>query len=552
LFEGHTLRERGWPTFVVDALPADSPLRPAGVVPGDRLRYDLPLGRWMNLAAGEEVELTVLHGEEQRRIGVTAPAAKSLPRHQVVNYVTDQVGTFAALVIALIIGVRRPERSALRGLVASGLFVGCVFPYSAPAAAHVGWLDFVSSVVSELGGAALVLFALNYPDDRPTGWRARLRRVYPWIFGAVAVAALLFYARLYAGHYEPAPAWILRANPIVLPAIFFWAIVLAWRDTRGESRTRLKWVLATVGTIIVVVLANTLNVYMNYPLPREDVGLALNLAVLAAEGTMVYALLRRRIFDFGFAVNRTLVFAIVGAILLGVFQVAHGLVAEFLHFDDKVKALLLSAVLSVAVYLSFTQLKLRVEKLVDRVFFSAWAAKEEGLRRFVAESKHATDTRALSRLVVAALDRFSDGAGAAVFRRRLDNDYELCDASLDAVPARLFANDEAVLALLAHRTAHALRDPSTLHAALALPMSHRGELLGFLLLGARPDGEPYRPDQVEVLEFAAREIGLDFYALDLELLTREVASERRTSDTLRAQLDTAMTIAKANLVENSP
>jgi hypothetical protein len=551
LYEGHTLRERGPTTFVVDRLPEDSPLRALGVVPGDRLRYDHPMGRWVNHVAGDRVPLTVLHGADERAIDVTVPAAPRLPRLQVANYVTDMAGTLAALLIGIVIGLRRPDRAALRGIVASGLFVGCVFPFSAPASAHIGWLDFVSSVASELAGAALVLFALNYPDDRPSGWRARLRRIYPWIFGVIIAAALVFYARLYAGYYEPVPALILRTSPIVLPAIFFWAIILAWREARGEWRTRLQWVLATLGTIMVVVMINNVNALLQFPLRREDVALALNVAVVAAEGAMVYAILRRRIFDFGFAVNRTLVFAIVGAILLGVFQIAHGLVAEFLHFDDKVKALLLSAVLSVAVYLSFTQLKMRVEKVVDRVFFSAWAAKEEDLRRFVAESKHASDADALSRLAVAAVDRFTTGAGCALYRRRLDDAYVLSDATLASVPLRVSANDEAVLALLAHSKAHALRDPSPLHAALALPMSHRGELFGFILAGARPDGEPYRPDQVQVLEFATHEIGLDFHALELASLAAEIASERRTSETLRAQLSTAMTLAKANLLEGS-
>src|SRR5689334_9208647 len=55
LYVGHTLRERGPLSFVVDEVSADSPLREAGVVPGDRLRYDSPLGRWMNHAAGDRV-----------------------------------------------------------------------------------------------------------------------------------------------------------------------------------------------------------------------------------------------------------------------------------------------------------------------------------------------------------------------------------------------------------------------------------------------------------------------------------------------------------------
>ncbi len=299
-------------------------------------------------------------------------------------------------------------------------------------------------------------------------------------------------------------------------------------------------------------LIGTLNDLAGSPIPAPDMALVLNAAGLAAEAGFVYAILRRRIFDFGLAVNRTLVFGIVGAILLGVFQIAHGIVSEFLHFDDKNKTILLSAVLAVAVYLSFNQLKKIVEKVVDRIFFNSWAISEEDLKRFVAEAKHASDAEALSKLLVASVDRFTEGAGCAVFRRDEGDNYLRKEATLASMPEEVSANDEAVLAMRAHDKAVRMRDSSsTLRAALALPMAHRGELFGFVLLGPRNDGEPYRTDQIDVLEFAAHEVGLDFYALKLEQLANQVAVERRNSETLRAQLQTAMTMAKSAPLEGS-
>lgn len=55
LFTGGYLRERGPTAFLVDTLSPASPLVAAGVVPGDRLRYDRPLGRWYNAIAGDSV-----------------------------------------------------------------------------------------------------------------------------------------------------------------------------------------------------------------------------------------------------------------------------------------------------------------------------------------------------------------------------------------------------------------------------------------------------------------------------------------------------------------
>lgn len=552
LFEGRTLRERGPTTFVVDSIPARSPLAEAGVTPGDRLRWDDPIGRWYNVAAGERIALTVLHGDEGRRIEVTMPAARNLPRHQVANYLMDMASRVIALLVGVAIGWRRPKLTAFRGLAAAGVLYACAFPFSAPAGAHVGWLDFVASVSAELVPGALVFFAINYPDDKPVGWRAVLKRYYPWLFGLQLALVLFFYARLYSGFYESGVAWAGRLSPIVMPALFFWAIVLAWRRSHGESRLRLQWILATLGTIMAVTLIGTLDTMAGYPIPLEDMALVLNAAALAAEGGLVYAILRRRIFDFGLAVNRTLVFGIVSAILLGAIQVAHGAISEFLHFDDKYKTILLSAVLAVAVYLSFTQLKKLVERLVDRTFFNSWAAHEQELRDFVAEAKHANDAEALSKLFAASLDRFTNGAGCALFRRDDGGSYVRTESTLASAPERVTANDQAVLAMLARDKAFRTRDASWAPGIeLAIPMAHRGQLFGFFLLGVKDDGEPYRSDQIEVLEYAAHELGLDFYALQVQQLASQVALERAIAATLRAQLETAMAIMKSGPLEGS-
>ena len=552
LFEGHTVRERGPTTFVIDSIPAGSPLTNAGVVPEDRLRWDEPIGRWHNLAAGDPVSLTVIHRGESRRIDMTAVAARELPRHQVANYVMDYASRVLALLIGAMIGWRRPNLTTFRALSASGLLYAFGFPYSAPAGSHLVVLDLIASVAQEVVLGTLVFVALNYPDDKPVGWRATLRRYYPWLLGLHVAITLFFYVRLYDGFYEPVARWFFRASLIVLPALFFWAIVLAWRQARGDSRVRLQWILATLGTIMSLNLVGTLNELAGSPIGAADMALVLNAGGLGAEVAFVYAILRRRIFDFGLAVNRTLVFGIVGAILLGVFQIAHGIVSEFLHFDDKNKTILLSAVLAVAVYLSFNQLKKVVEKVVDRIFFNSWARSEEDLRHFVAAAKHANDADDLSTLLVAAVDRFTAGAGCAIYRRGEGDNYRRTHGTLEGVPEEVSANDEAVLAMRAHdKAAHVRNSSSTLRAALALPMAHRGDLFGFVLLGQQPDGESYRPDQIDVLQDAAHEIGLDFYALQLEQLASQVTVERRNAEMLRAQLQTAMAMAKNTPLEGS-
>lgn len=368
LFDGDYLRERGPTTFVVDALPPGSPLAAAGVLPGDRLQWDAPIGRWYNVAAGETLALTVVRGDTRRRIEFTMPAGRELPRHTVTNYVLGVITSLFGLVLGVTLGWRRADLTAFRGLAAATLLATTTFPFSAPAGAHIGWLDFVSSVSSDLALGALVFFAINYPDDRPSGWRALLKRYYPWIFGVLVLAEVVYFAQLYTGSYEPAFRWIFRTYEIALPALFLVTIVATWKQARGESKVRLQWIIATLGMMMATVLFSALNRLAGFPLSGPDVDLILNGVMLAAMLGLSYAIVRRRIFDFGLAVNRTLVIAIVGAILLGVFQIAHAVIGRYLQFGDRNQALVLSAVLAIATYLSFTYLKKHVEKIVDRVF----------------------------------------------------------------------------------------------------------------------------------------------------------------------------------------
>jgi hypothetical protein len=292
-------------------------------------------------------------------------------------------------------------------------------------------------------------------------------------------------------------------------------------------------------------LVGNLNAAAGSPMPAEVTALVLNTAIVVGIGVFVYAVMRHRIFDVGLAVNRTLVFAIVGAILLAVFQAANRFATVYLHFDDEIKTLLLTAILAGAVYLSFTSLKKVVERFVDRLLFSRWAEREDDLKRFVAEAKHVDDPKALSTLTVAALDRFTGGAGAAMYRRDDDGGHRRLDATLDGAPERFGFNDEVVLAMRAHGKAWRLRDRLPASAAdIAIPMTQRADLEGFVLVGPRRDGEPYRADQVEQLEAAMREVALDFHTLRIARLNDDLADLRRTADTLRAQLETALTLSR--------
>ena len=110
------------------------------------------------------------------------------------------------------------------------------------------------------------------------------------------------------------------------------------------------------------------------------------------------------------------------------------------------------------------------------------------------------------------------------------------------MPARrggpIDADDPALAAMRAEQSAVVPAEVhSSLPAALALPMMHQASLAGFALLGQKPTGEDYRPDEIEVLGWAVQQIGLDLQAIrvrDLELANVRLAERNQTLTELLA------------------
>jgi hypothetical protein len=66
-------------------------------------------------------------------------------------------------------------------------------------------------------------------------------------------------------------------------------------------------------------------------------------------------------------------------------------------------------------------------------------------------------------------------------------------------------------------------------AVLAFPMLHRNNLQGFALIGAKPSGGGYRPDEIELMGTAVQQVGLDLFALNLDALQEEAAQLRNAN-----------------------
>ncbi len=542
--------DRGPTTMMVDSLSTDSPLRSAGVVPGDRIRFDDPLGYWQSRIAGDVVALTVIRDGSARRIEVTVPPARSLPPFSWAIQGLALATAVASLLIGVVVGWRRPNSIAMRGLAATSVIAPAGYSYAAAQAWHFLPIDFFGSVASLLPFATIVFFALHFPDDRPAGLRLRLARVYPWIFGLFVVAVVSWTGLLYAGHYEPFARYAVRVGVAVTALLFFGALVLGSREAEGEAKLRFRWMLGTVGVIVGTGVAFNVNFWLGTPIPQHWLLLAMNVATMLGIAGLVYAVFRHRVMDFGFALNRALVYGIASAILLLTFFGLEKLAEHYVHVEGREQNAMIDGGIALGVFLFFHRVRHWVEHHLERIFFSGWHRSEAKLRQFIAQAEHITTVDALAAAFTAEIGRFTGGAGNATYRRGAEGQYDRIDGTLRAAPSRIDADEPVVVALRADRKPARINDTrSTLPALLALPMMRRSTLDGFVLLESKSHGEPYRPDEIELLEFAVNQAGRDLHSLEAAEREQQATMLRAANEELRSIVEIAIVGRKAEAAD---
>jgi hypothetical protein len=213
---------------------------------------------------------------------------------------------------------------------------------------HRGPLAPVAVLLVPLWAPAAALFALVillFPDGRLTSrrWRwvlwayAGLFACYMAVTFARTIAAVTSHAiRLdSAGDVlstQHLPAWF--AAGVLVPVGAIWLSfaarqVLSWRHATGERRQQLKWLASgTVVTLGVGVVGNSL-------IPG-DVGQVLSVAIVALPVSIGVGILKYRLYDIDRIISRTLAYAIITGLLIGVYAALVLLATQVFRFHTPV------------------------------------------------------------------------------------------------------------------------------------------------------------------------------------------------------------------------
>jgi hypothetical protein len=287
-----------------------------------------------------------------------------------------------------------------------------------------GWV----AVLLQPGWApAIALFGLVvllFPDGRLPSprWRwalwAYLAVAGAWVAGVFYISAGAIIGHhvhvdstgnlLLLDHPTGSVAWWGAVQTVFFPVLgVFWLAtiigqVLSYRRSSGERRLQLKWL---VGGSAIAAVGGVAGVWLSSQ-PQEIlriVGSIGIVAVLALPVSMGVAILKYRLYDIDRLISRTLAYAIVTGLLVGVYAGVVAL-AGAASFSSPVEV----AAATLAAVALFSPLRRRVQRVVDRRFNRARYDADRMVAEFAARLKDAVDLDAvrydLADVVHAALE----------------------------------------------------------------------------------------------------------------------------------------------------
>jgi hypothetical protein len=529
VFGPSAVREPRW-VGIAQVTPGGSAAA-AGLRSGDSVRFDMFLGQSIIWRPGERVSMTVARGGKRGplTVAVGAPADYGdAVEVALLAYALLSLITFGFGAVLLFRGWR--NRVALQ--LATFLLLNNIpaptlwLPHSA-----VTPLVLLPGLAGPVLSYVWPVFCLGISGGPSS------RRQGQLVLGA---ALAMWIANLYGNIAETLPLPLPGSGPALGPIIatlnqVAGYVILAanYRRNDAPARNRIRIVvLAFVCLLLVFWMGKALQSFLSAGHPWSQM-LWLGIGIIVLNFTslvlLTYAVLRRRLFDLGFVLNRTLVYGAVSFILLAAFGLAEWAADELIPESWHRASAVYGAGIALVLFLSVHRLRDVVEAQVERLFFHHWQQNEAALRRFVASAGHFDRTPALCRAFADEATRFAEGAPATLYLRGADGAYGLqCGRMAGAAEA--YADDDHAFALMRaeRRPVELAATHGGLPGVLALPMLDQGVLAGFVLVGHRPDGADYRPDEVELLGWAANQVGLDLQALHARDLEAQVVSLNET------------------------
>jgi hypothetical protein len=304
---------------------------------------------------------------------------------------------------------------------------------------RIGWLFLVAGFAvglnafsAQYGLHALVAAPGSWPAGRAFGWLSN----WTWVIPAATLAFLFLLfptghvrsrrwrpaAWFTGGAFALATVWLLIAasqmwahpftssSPATGPSALLWritgvltsaallvsvaALVVRFVRSSGEERLQLKWFTAAALVLAVPFLASS---WVN----SAALIVLQSLAFVCLWTAVAIAVLKYRLYDIDRIISRTLAYAIVTGLLVGVYAGLVLLTTEVFRFRAPVAV----AASTLAAAALFSPLRRRVQQVVDRRFNRARYDADQTVTAFAARLKDTVDLHSVQDDLAAVIDR---------------------------------------------------------------------------------------------------------------------------------------------------
>jgi hypothetical protein len=367
----------------------------------------------------------------------------------------------------------------------------------------------------------------------------------------VQTAAILLYrAELLPLVLQPLVRDTGRESGLVVATV---AIVLiaswcSWRQSTGAEKQRMAWFGACFGLLYFWLSYN--DVARTFGLSWNSVRMPLyqSVSMICCYLGLGYAILRHKVFDVGFAINRVLVYSLMSTLLLTLFALTEFGVDKLLHFEGREKNVIFDAAVALGIILTFHRIQHWVNHRVDHVFFHHWQVAADKLRNFVERAPSISEPEVLQTKFMQAVEEFAGAQGSAIYWADATGTLQRAYATLQGAPLAIDANDDVAIELRHTRGLVELSGRRhALHAELALPLLAHNQVAGVMLVGPKAGGNSCRPDELSLLTSTVPRICMVLETLRLERLERTVAAME--GEIKRLAAESAVARAKAELAE---
>lgn len=532
----------GWP-FITEAtvkeLASHSPATDAGIRVGDTIEQ-----KYLNLherlvalgpaQPGEVWPVHLIHNGKHRLVTLVARPVY-LTASQIKSDILGQISTLLRVILGLGVVLLRPGRMAwlfyiwmLSGgsysdyllTLPSAFFVAAVVPYTL----LIGSVPFTS-----------MLFLLVFPNDELVGWR---RRGFPVVVAALIAAAAFELARFLAFILNidtSATDWVGNATDIVgeLGTVF---VLVYYIQASVAERKRIQWILLVLIGGAILETGKNVQQLLSPGAPPGIWDWIWYWGVLIPL-VFAYAIVRYRMFDIEFVLNRAVVYSVLLIAAIGIFVAVDGAFTSHFHGSRAELAVDIAVALGIGFWVRAIQGTMI--DLVDRALFRRRYDSRTQLKVTLGAIATADSPRAIEQIVTSGAATALGLASAVFFRcvadggflrevgfgwpadglwHLLPDDKLIKALECDARPVDLYALDWSRTAM-----------PAPQKPVLAVPMKLGGRYIGVTLYGSRLNGVLPSPDEVGGLVELSQRAASAYLMLDSvrsKITPRDLASAR--------------------------